>query len=201
MYCSKLFHFDASHIVPEHPGICRSLHGHTWDLEVAATSNDPNPESGLSNQPLNLKHLVTPVIQRLHGQHLNYVVKIPTVENVCIYIAHILRSLDDNIRSVRLSVKSLADVVWSDENSDWEIFQSSESLGWTDAFTPIPAFASHKARAQWVAERYQLLNDHYKQMTSIGSELYAFELYKASLNPDEAAKLLRELKEFEEKKK
>lgn len=34
MEISKEFHFEASHILPKHPGKCARLHGHSWVLKV-----------------------------------------------------------------------------------------------------------------------------------------------------------------------
>lgn len=27
--------FDAAHFLPDYPGVCRNMHGHTWKVEVA----------------------------------------------------------------------------------------------------------------------------------------------------------------------
>lgn len=32
---SKSFSFEASHVLPKHPGKCSNLHGHSWKLTVA----------------------------------------------------------------------------------------------------------------------------------------------------------------------
>lgn len=34
MEVCRVFTFDAAHILPEYPGKCRNLHGHTYTLEV-----------------------------------------------------------------------------------------------------------------------------------------------------------------------
>jgi 6-pyruvoyltetrahydropterin/6-carboxytetrahydropterin synthase len=31
---TKIFTFDAAHYLPNHPGLCKNLHGHRWTLEV-----------------------------------------------------------------------------------------------------------------------------------------------------------------------
>src|SRR5438034_5141876 len=37
MLLRKTFRFEASHILPKHPGKCSRLHGHSWVLHVSIT--------------------------------------------------------------------------------------------------------------------------------------------------------------------
>lgn len=38
--------FDAAHCLPQHPGKCKNLHGHTYRLQVGV-SGDVNPATGM----------------------------------------------------------------------------------------------------------------------------------------------------------
>lgn len=34
----KIFHFEAAHCLPNHPGACKNLHGHSYELHVGVTA-------------------------------------------------------------------------------------------------------------------------------------------------------------------
>lgn len=67
---TKKFRFEASHILPLHPGKCSRLHGHSWTLDV--TVEGPiNPTTGLVVDYADLSRLVNKeIIDRLDHQHL-----------------------------------------------------------------------------------------------------------------------------------
>lgn len=45
MELTKSFRFEASHVLPKHPGKCSRLHGHSWVLHVSV-SGPINPHTG-----------------------------------------------------------------------------------------------------------------------------------------------------------
>ena len=69
MELSKIFTFEASHILPKHPGKCSRLHGHSWVLEVTVEGS-VNPETGFVMDYADLKAAVQPVVDRLDHRHL-----------------------------------------------------------------------------------------------------------------------------------
>ncbi len=68
--------FDASHVLPDHPGKCSRLHGHTYRARVWLTGT-PNPTTGMVVDFLELKRIV----DEWDHAHLNDLVSFPpTVE-------------------------------------------------------------------------------------------------------------------------
>ena len=78
--------FDAAHFLPNYQGKCASLHGHTWYVEVEILGwVDTN--TGMVVDLTELKKDVNAIIERLdHGFLNNIFVKVPTCENVVLYI-------------------------------------------------------------------------------------------------------------------
>ena len=82
----KTFRFEASHILPKHPGKCARLHGHSWELEVAIIGK-VNSETGFVADYGDLKALVEePIIRHLDHSHLGcgnaYTTYEPKVQDV-----------------------------------------------------------------------------------------------------------------------
>jgi 6-pyruvoyltetrahydropterin/6-carboxytetrahydropterin synthase len=67
---TKTFRFEASHVLPKHPGKCSRLHGHSWVLHVSV-AGQINPETGFVVDYGDLKELVErEIIARLDHTHL-----------------------------------------------------------------------------------------------------------------------------------
>ena len=69
MEISKTFSFEASHILPKHPGKCSRLHGHSFKLLVAVQGSI-NPETGFVMDYADLSKVVRPIIDDLDHKHL-----------------------------------------------------------------------------------------------------------------------------------
>lgn len=70
MIITRDFTFEASHILPLHPGKCSRLHGHSWKLRVGIWGH-VNPETGFIMDYGDLKELVNKhIIDVLDHQHL-----------------------------------------------------------------------------------------------------------------------------------
>lgn len=66
----KTFMFEASHILPKHPGQCSRLHGHSWKLSVGI-SGPIDKETGFVADYAKLSELVKAhIIMRVDHQHL-----------------------------------------------------------------------------------------------------------------------------------
>lgn len=66
----KEFRFEASHVLPKHPGKCARLHGHSWVLRVAVKGLI-DPDSGFVLDYAELKKLVNEhVVNKLDHTHL-----------------------------------------------------------------------------------------------------------------------------------
>lgn len=70
MIISKEFMFEASHVLPLHPGKCANLHGHSWRLRVSICGQI-NPLSGFVMDYAILKRIVEEnVVKNLDHTHL-----------------------------------------------------------------------------------------------------------------------------------
>lgn len=86
MKVCKIFRFDAAHYLPNYDGKCKSLHGHTWTLEVEVFGY-VNVDSGMIVDFAVLKDSVNRlVIDKLDHTLLNDVVENPTCENLINWI-------------------------------------------------------------------------------------------------------------------
>lgn len=69
---SKTFNFEASHVLPKHPGKCSRLHGHSWVLKVTI-EGAVDPETGFVMDYGDLKEVVQKkIIELVDHQHLGY---------------------------------------------------------------------------------------------------------------------------------
>jgi len=81
-------HFSAAHQIPQHPGKCKNIHGHNWEVEVSVLVRDLD-EIGMSVDFSHLKRALGEIVGRFDHVNLNDLVefsgdpsKNPTVENI-----------------------------------------------------------------------------------------------------------------------
>lgn len=118
---SKNFTFEASHVLPKHPGKCSRLHGHSWGLTVSV-AGPIDGETGFVSDYGILKNLVDlHIVQQFDHSHLGQGVArtmggitvqdwtpyfgptfYPSSENLVVAIARILTPLIAEIPNVRL---------------------------------------------------------------------------------------------------
>lgn len=115
MIISKSFTFEASHILPKHPGKCSRLHGHSWKLTVSVEGNI-NPSTGFVCDYAELSKVVhVHVIEPIDHSHLgqgqamtgSFPVSVPYLgidfypssENLCRAIFKLLQPLIKEIQS------------------------------------------------------------------------------------------------------
>lgn len=127
---TKRFHFEMAHTLYEYDGLCRNIHGHSYNLEVTLIGeprNDPkHPKDGMVMDFSQIKELVkSKIVARFdHALMVNHLVPKkqmelleqtteriivvdfqPTSENIVTYIAAILQQhlpLGVNLFSIRL---------------------------------------------------------------------------------------------------
>jgi len=84
MQASKIFIFEAAHKLPNYPGKCSNLHGHTWKLIVSCSGK---MNKGMVIDFLEIKKIVEEnVLNRLNHSYLNDFIENPTCENVILWI-------------------------------------------------------------------------------------------------------------------
>lgn len=135
----KEFRFEASHVLPRHPGKCARLHGHSWRLTIAV-AGEIDAESGFVCDFFDLKKVVDEhVISHLDHTHLGqhkggYAPEgehpiwfkpyfgwdfYPSSENLVVAIARILQPFIKEIRNgvtlqeVRLSETCTSEAIWT----------------------------------------------------------------------------------------
>jgi 6-pyruvoyl tetrahydropterin synthase/QueD family protein len=69
MELMKEFTFEASHILPKHPGKCSRLHGHSWKLKVYV-KGEIDPKTNFVADYGDIKKSVNPIIEQLDHHHL-----------------------------------------------------------------------------------------------------------------------------------
>lgn len=87
---SKAYKFEAAHVLPQHPGKCSRLHGHSYRLRVSVIGQ-VNPETGFVLDYNELDKIVDPIVEKFDHTFLNWWVRYPSAENIAIHIAHLLR--------------------------------------------------------------------------------------------------------------
>ena len=81
---TKIFKFEASHLLPIHQGKCKNLHGHSYKLEVTVGAKQLNEQDMVMDFG-DLKEIVNKeIINKLDHQHLNQFYINPTAENMVI---------------------------------------------------------------------------------------------------------------------
>lgn len=69
MKLTKTFRFEASHVLPRHPGKCSRLHGHSWILHVSV-EGAIDPTTGFVKDYAEISKVVKPLVERLDHRHL-----------------------------------------------------------------------------------------------------------------------------------
>lgn len=136
---SKTFEFSAAHILPNHPGKCKNLHGHNYKVEVKLTG-PLNEETGMVIDFGDLKETVNHYIDQMDHSFISadlckedeglfkYLVDMKskvfilmgyaqsTAENLANYLAiHILEDIADNFAPH--TFLELEVIVWETSNS------------------------------------------------------------------------------------
>lgn len=69
MELTKEFRFEASHVLPKHPGKCSRLHGHSWVLRVSV-EGQVNKDTGFVMDYADISSKVKQLVDSLDHRHL-----------------------------------------------------------------------------------------------------------------------------------
>lgn len=169
MEVSKLFTFEAAHMLPRHEGKCRHFHGHSWKLRITIT--------GLVNEYTQfvldyskLSDIMRPLIEKFDHQCLNYFMAYPSSENVATYVADYLATVGSlkvakPISRLQVSV-SETEKVWAtwDSNNSEDVMRLVEKTGlWKQFYfeegPDYPQDSEH-----WKKKADDYLTDHFDHM-------------------------------------
>ncbi len=123
MKIAKEFHWEMGHRLPEHFGLCKNIHGHSYKMIIEFEGK--LDEQGMVIDFYDVEKMISPIIDELDHAFmvknddkltLDFLEKLnskkvvvnffTTVENICKYISEkIIKSkLPDNIENVRVRV-------------------------------------------------------------------------------------------------
>ncbi|MCW7075670.1 MAG: 6-carboxytetrahydropterin synthase QueD [Candidatus Syntropharchaeales archaeon] len=83
--------FDAAHSLPDYPGKCRNVHGHTYRVEIVV-EGEINPDTRFVVDFADLKRILKHIIEELDHRYINEVIEYPTAEYIALYIRDALKS-------------------------------------------------------------------------------------------------------------
>ncbi len=119
---TKEFEFHAAHHLPDHPGKCKDVHGHSYRLQIQISGpiKDKGPETGMVMDFGTLKAVVNEhVVEKLDHKDLNLIWRNPTAENMVGDIAGwlevILKTLEVKLEFVRLWETNTSYAEWGSE--------------------------------------------------------------------------------------
>lgn len=97
---TKEFSFEAAHLLPNHEGKCRRLHGHSFKMRVEVRRSNlvtGGPKDGMVIDYGDISQVVKPLLEEfLDHRYLNEFIPNPTSENLAQWIFEILKpSLPD----------------------------------------------------------------------------------------------------------
>lgn len=88
----KQVRFHASHVLPQHPGKCSRLHGHTYTVEVSVVGSIRAEDGMVVDFDTLEDALRREVIERFDHRHLNDLLENPTAELLAVEIYERLSS-------------------------------------------------------------------------------------------------------------
>ena len=131
---TKIFNFEAAHILPYHEGLCKNIHGHSYSLEVTLLGepkqNPNNGDDGMLIDFSELKKIVNKLDHCMMApdfiDHTAFKRKIifnnsPTCENVLLYIKDQLSGKfpkDLKLVALKLHETSSSFAEWRIEDQD-----------------------------------------------------------------------------------
>ena len=115
MHVARDFTFEAAHHLPDHPGKCRNVHGHSYRLRVVCDA-PVDPTTGLAIDFAEVKRIVNEhVLDQLDHADLNAIFPIPSAELIAIWIWDRLQQAGLPMAEVHLGETALCSVIYRGE--------------------------------------------------------------------------------------
>jgi 6-pyruvoyltetrahydropterin/6-carboxytetrahydropterin synthase len=93
----KEFTFEAAHMLPNHDGKCRRLHGHSWRMRVVVEGEKTElfgPKAGMLMDYAEISRTVKPIVEDYLDHHyLNDSLRMenPTSEAIAAWLYHLIK--------------------------------------------------------------------------------------------------------------
>jgi 6-pyruvoyl tetrahydropterin synthase/QueD family protein len=130
MMIRKTFRFEASHLLPKHPGKCSRLHGHSFVLHVE-TEGRVNKETGFVMDYADMSAAVKPLIERLDHRHLGA---------WAVYQTDREKPTGDSVNDYRLLAE-----IWGDDDGYYD--------NWKVPGLPLDFYPSSENILFWIGEQ------------------------------------------------
>lgn len=115
MLVSRDFRFEAAHRLPDHPGKCRNLHGHSYRLRVVCRA-PVDEHTGLAIDFAELKRIVhAEVLDPLDHADLNERFPTPSAERIVIWIWDRLAAAGLTLHEIELRETDACSVLYRGE--------------------------------------------------------------------------------------
>lgn len=115
MKVRRRFDFEAAHRLPDHPGKCRDLHGHSYVLTVTV-ERPVEARSGMAIDFGDLKRVVSrEVVERLDHKYVNDILDNPTAEVMAVWIWNRLVAVLPGLDEIELHETARCSVVYRGE--------------------------------------------------------------------------------------
>ena len=115
MIVRRKFQFEAAHKLPNHPGKCRELHGHSYKLLVEI-DRPVDEASGMAIDFSDLKKTVNEqVVRRLDHTYINDLIDNPTAERMAVWIWDELQAVLPGLQEIELHETSNCSVIYRGE--------------------------------------------------------------------------------------
>ena len=127
MKLTRIFHFDAAHHLPGYKGLCKNVHGHTWQV-VYTIDGEKNSKTGMVIDFNILHSIEANILGKLDHTDLNKIFSIPTAENISEWIyVELSKLLPKNVVLIKVEVWESSDSCASYECDEWLV----KHKGWT----------------------------------------------------------------------
>lgn len=118
MILRRTYRFEASHVLPRHPGRCRRLHGHSYRF-IVELEESIETEQGMVIDFGDLDAIVDErVLARCDHYHLNDFIENPTAEWIAVWIWRTLDRHVPGLRSIELFEVEGASCLYRGEHED-----------------------------------------------------------------------------------
>ena len=87
--------FDAAHFLPNYPGKCAQMHGHTWQIEATwhLPNSSINNPTGIAADFGILKDMLDTVAELFDHKMINQVIPIPSAEYIAARMFEVLATM------------------------------------------------------------------------------------------------------------